>query len=38
MDQEQLRGEIIYTFDGDEAGRKAALKAFNLDQSFVAQT
>jgi DNA primase len=28
MDQEQLRGEIIYTFDGDEAGRKAALKAF----------
>ena len=38
MDQEQLRGEIIYTFDGDEAGRKAALKAFNLDQSFVGQT
>jgi len=38
MDQEQLRGEIIYTFDGDEAGRKAALKAFNLDQSFVVQT
>jgi len=38
MDQEQLRGEIIYTFDGDDAGRKAALKAFNLDQSFVAQT
>jgi DNA primase len=38
MDQEQLRGEIIYTFDGDEAGRKAALKAFSLDQSFVAQT
>ncbi|MDA3027014.1 MAG: DNA primase [Actinomycetota bacterium] len=38
MDQEQLRGEVIYTFDGDEAGRKAALKAFNLDQSFVAQT
>jgi DNA primase len=33
-----LRGEVIYTFDGDEAGRKAALKAFNLDQSFVAQT
>ncbi len=38
MDQEQLKGEIIYTFDGDEAGRKAALKAFSLDQAFVAQT
>ena len=37
-DQEQLSGEIIYTFDGDEAGRKAALKAFNLDQNFAART
>ncbi|MCI2266241.1 DNA primase [Sediminivirga luteola] len=31
-------GEVIFTFDGDEAGRKAALKAFELDQRFVAQT
>lgn len=31
-------GEIIFTFDGDEAGRKAALRAFGEDQSFSAQT
>ena len=28
----------IFTFDGDAAGRKAALKAFNEDQRFVSQT
>ncbi|GAB3521862.1 DNA primase [Arthrobacter monumenti] len=31
-------GEVIFTFDGDEAGQKAALKAFDEDQKFVAQT
>ncbi|MBP3223515.1 MAG: DNA primase [Actinomycetaceae bacterium] len=31
-------GEIIFTFDGDKAGQKAALKAFSEDQSFAAQT
>ena len=31
-------GEIIFTFDGDEAGRKAAMRAFNEDQTFLAQT
>jgi DNA primase len=31
-------GEIIFTFDGDEAGRKAALRAFGEDQRFYAQT
>ncbi|MDO5729939.1 MAG: DNA primase [Actinomycetaceae bacterium] len=31
-------GEVIFTFDGDEAGRKAALKAFAEDQSFASQT
>lgn len=31
-------GEIIFTFDGDEAGRKAALRAFGEDQKFYAQT
>ena len=31
-------GEVIFTFDGDEAGQKAALKAFDEDQRFVAQT
>lgn len=31
-------GEIIFTFDGDEAGQKAALRAFEEDQQFLAQT
>ena len=38
MDDERMRGEVIFTFDGDEAGRRAALKAFDDDQRFVAQT
>ncbi|HEU5034444.1 MAG TPA: DNA primase [Mycobacteriales bacterium] len=38
MDQDEFRGRVIFTFDGDEAGRKAALKAFADDQKFVAQT
>ena len=38
MDQDEFRGEVIFTFDGDEAGQKAALKAFEDDQRFVAQT
>src|SRR5699024_5810198 len=33
-----LAGEVIFTFDGDEAGQKAALRAFEEDQRFVAQT
>ncbi|MDU0969026.1 MAG: DNA primase [Actinomycetaceae bacterium] len=31
-------GEVIFTFDGDAAGQKAALRAFREDQSFGAQT
>ncbi|HZE37620.1 MAG TPA: DNA primase, partial [Stackebrandtia sp.] len=31
-------GEIVFTFDGDEAGQRAALKAFESDQSFSAST
>ena len=33
-----LGGEVIFTFDGDAAGQKAALRAFEEDQRFVAQT
>jgi len=32
------QGEIIFTFDGDAAGQKAALRAFEDEQRFVAQT
>jgi DNA primase len=38
LDQDELRGRVIFTFDGDEAGRNAALKAFSGDQKFVTQT
>jgi DNA primase len=38
MDQQELSGEVIYTFDGDAAGQAAAMKTFNEDQRFVAQT
>jgi len=38
IDDDAFRGEVIFTFDGDEAGRKAALKAFDDDQRFAAQT
>jgi DNA primase len=31
-------GQVIFTFDGDAAGQKAALRAFEEDQRFVAQT
>ncbi|AEG44674.1 DNA primase [Isoptericola variabilis] len=33
-----LGGEIIFTFDGDAAGQKAAVRAFGEDQRFHAQT
>ncbi|WP_166140677.1 DNA primase [Nocardioides ochotonae] len=37
-DHEEFRGEVIFTFDGDAAGQKAALRAFQGDQNFVSQT
>ena len=38
MDDDKMKGEVVFTFDGDEAGRRAALNAFDDDQRFVAQT
>jgi DNA primase len=37
-DHEEFRGEVVFTFDGDAAGQKAALRAFGGDQNFVSQT
>ncbi|KQW52435.1 DNA primase [Nocardioides sp. Root1257] len=37
-DHEEFRGEVIFTFDGDAAGQKAAIRAFSGDQNFVSQT
>jgi DNA primase len=38
MDSDTFRGEVIFTFDGDAAGMKAAERAFGDDQKFMAQT
>ncbi|AEF39668.1 DNA primase [Hoyosella subflava] len=38
MDDSYFRGEVIFTFDGDEAGQKAALKAFEGDQKVAGKT
>ncbi|MGC7238467.1 toprim domain-containing protein, partial [Mycobacteroides abscessus subsp. abscessus] len=33
MDDNFFRGELIYVFDGDDAGRAAAVKAFEGEQN-----
>ena len=38
MDDDRMKGSVIFTFDGDAAGQKAALRAFEEDQRFVTQT
>lgn len=38
VEGEPLSSRIVFTFDGDAAGQKAALHAFGLDSSFQTQT
>ncbi len=38
MDTDWSKGEIIFTFDGDSAGKRAALRAFETEEKFVTQT
>ena len=38
LSDDSAGGEVVFTFDGDAAGQKAALRAFQEDQRFVAQT
>ncbi|EFC85873.1 DNA primase [Parafrankia sp. EUN1f] len=38
MDSDSRTGEVIFTFDGDQAGQAAALRAFEFEERFVTQT
>lgn len=38
LDDSHFRGQIIYTFDGDEAGKAAAMRAFAGDQQFAGKS
>ena len=38
MDDNFFRGELIYVFDGDAAGRAAAVKAFDGEQNLAGQS
>ena len=38
MDDNFFRGELIYVFDGDAAGRAAAVKAFEGEQNLAGQS
>ncbi len=38
LDDTSGRGEVVFTFDSDEAGRNAALRAYASDQQFLTAT
>jgi DNA primase len=38
MDSDSFAGEVIFTFDGDEAGQRAARRAFGMEAKFATQT
>ncbi|MEE1295861.1 MAG: DNA primase [Bifidobacterium sp.] len=38
VDGQALSSRVVFTFDGDAAGQKAALHAFGLDNAFLSQT
>ena len=38
MDDSQFRGEVIFTFDGDAAGRGLRCARSSMEERFVTQT
>jgi DNA primase len=38
MDSDKFLGEVIFTFDGDAAGQRAAERAYSWEERFVTQT